>query len=288
MQKMSKNSKIWIILSVYVMLILPWLVTAVDFILRIFYPDINFYWSALFWLIIVPLYLFALWLFYGSQEKQNCFVPLVSLAIYYVGLCLWLRGSGAVFWWEHGRLLDEDAMLWDFAFVTFAMIMGVIVGDFVLKRKKRMGMEGKIDIKKIASRELVIWTVIAAVLFVGVPCTMNLFFDWEEVFLKLWGIHMAALIVIGVVSGIRIKKLTYLPLIACAMHLMELWFTGVVFVIIKDRYMIYAPLVLMAVAFLLFLQFCGVTISFIVTKQMVELADKIKEKRISRNNSEGI
>lgn len=312
MSQMSKDSKMWLIFTVYVMVILPWSATIADFIVRIFYPDIDFYLITLFWYSVVPVYLFALGFFGGSQEKQKCFVPLVSYVIYFVGICLWGIGSGLIFGWGHGPLLDTMAMLWNLMLVIFAMPFGFMTGDCVSSQKKKLGMEGKFD-KKIANREVLIWTVIAAILFVVVPQTMNVSMYADEVFGELWEIHTVVLMVIGGVSGIRFKKLARLPLIACIMHLIEVclsygllhmegyfaataqgWyserclFCGVLLV---DGYHTSSFLAVEVMAFLMVFQFFGMMISFMITKSIVALAGKIgkiKEKRLNRKSSEGI
>lgn len=69
MSQMSKDSKMWLIFTVYVMVILPWSATIADFIVRIFYPDIDLYLSTLFWYSVVPMYLFAL--FFSVEAKKN-------------------------------------------------------------------------------------------------------------------------------------------------------------------------------------------------------------------------
>lgn len=312
MFQMSKDSKMWLIFTVYVMVILPWPATIADFIVRIFYPDIDFYLITLFWYSVVPVYLFALGFFGGSQEKQKCFVPLVSYVIYFMGICLWGIGSGLIFWWGHAPY--AMAMLWNLMLVIFAMPFGFMTGDFVSSQKKKLEMEGKFDIKKIASRELLIWTVIAAILFVVVPQTMNVTMHADEVFDKLREIHAVALMVIGIVSGIRFKKLARLPLIACIMHLIEVclsyglllmegyfaataqgWYSEKCLfcgVLLVDGYHTSSSMAVVFMAFFMTFQFFGMmisfVISFVITESIVALAGKIKEKRLNRKNSEEI
>lgn len=168
-------------------------------------------------------------------------------------------------------------------------------------------MEGKFEIKKVANREILIWKVIAVILFVVVPLTMNVFMHADEVFGKLWDIHTVVLMVIGIVSGIRFKKLARLPLIVYIMHLSEVclsygllliegyfaataqgWyserclFCGVLLV---DGYHTSSLTAVILMVFLMVVRFVGMMISFVITKSIVVWADEIKEKRRNRKSS---
>lgn len=179
-----------------------------------------------------------------------------------------------------------------------------MTGDCVSSQKK------KFDIKKTANRELRIWTVIAVILFVVVPLTMNVSMHADEVFGELWKIHTVVLMVIGVVSGIRFKNLARLPLIAYIMHLIEVclsygllfmegyfaataqgWYFGRCLfcgVLLVDGYHTSSLMATVLMALLAVFQLFSMLISFMTTKSIVALAGKIKEKRLSRKNSEGI